>query len=145
MKNRGLFETRFREAMQTLGLKQIQVAGMTGRSKASISQYLSGDQVPSETAQRDIARSLGLPEDYFSRPDDEDRSPAAPCPPRRRGSIRRLSVKEAAGALGIDRVVLSKGLRQGVFPWGYGIKTTERSWKYVINADRFAAIEGVEI
>ena len=144
MKNRGLFEKRFKEAMQTLGLKQAQVAGLTGRSKASISQYLSGDQVPSEATQQEMARALGLQEDYFLRPEKEA-AEAVPCTPRRRGSIRQLSVKEAAAVLGIDRVVLSKGLRQGVFPWGYGIKTTERSWKYVINADRMAAIEGVEI
>lgn len=114
MKNRGLFEKRFKEAIQALGLKQSQVAGLTGRSKASISQYLSGDQVPSEAAQQEMARMLGLREDYFLRPEEEV-AEAVPCAPRRRGSIRRLSVKEAAAVLGIDRVVLSKGLRQGVF------------------------------
>lgn len=43
-----MFEKRLKKAMQDLNLKQSQVAGMTGKSKGSISQYLSGKQVPSE-------------------------------------------------------------------------------------------------
>ena len=138
------FSKKLKQAIHDLGLKQMQVVGLTGKSKASISQYLSGRQVPPAEVQREIAVSLGLAPDYFSKP--------AECPPgagvepvttRRAGAIRRLSVKEAATLLGVDKMTVSKGLQQGVFPWGYGIKTTERSWTYIINADSFSRIEGV--
>ena len=66
-----MFEKKLKKAMQDLNLKQSQVAGMTGKSKGSISQYLSGKQVPSEDVQRDIAVSLGLDADYFTKPDDD--------------------------------------------------------------------------
>ena len=46
--------------------------------------------------------------------------------------------------LGVGEMTVSKGLRQGVFPWGYGIHTTENGWVYIINADAFERIEGVE-
>lgn len=139
-----MFENKLKQAMQDLNLKQSQVAGMTGKSKGSISQYLSGKQVPSDDVQRDIAVSLGLDPDYFSK--SEDDLPLVTYPePKRSGAIRRLTVKEAATLLGVDKMTVSKGLQQGVFPWGYGVKTTEKSWTYIINADSFARIEGVAV
>ncbi len=137
------FDEKLKKAMQDLNLKQSQVAGMTGKSKGSISQYLSGKQVPSEDVQRDIAVSLGLDADYFTKPDDD--LPAVEPAARKSGTIKRLTVKEVATLLGVDKMTVSKGLQQGVFPWGYGIKTTEKSWTYIINADSFFRIEGVAV
>ena len=54
------FSEKLKTAMQELHLNQRQVCGMTGKSKGSVSQYLSGKQIPSEDVQRDIAVSLGL-------------------------------------------------------------------------------------
>ena len=56
--------------MKELNLTQAQMVGLIGKSKASISQYLSDKQVPSEVKQREIAVALGLEEDYFSKLDD---------------------------------------------------------------------------
>ena len=138
-----MFDKKLKQAMQDLNLKQSQVAGMTGKSKGSISQYLSGKQIPSEDAQRDIAVSLGLEADYFSKKEDDLPLVTYPETKKRTGSVRRLTVKEAASLLGVDKMTVSKGLQQGVFPWGYGVKTGEKSWTYIINAESFARIEGV--
>ena len=48
-----LFKDRLKKAMQELNLNQSQVAGMTGKSKASVSQYLSGQQVPPDRCRPD--------------------------------------------------------------------------------------------
>ena len=45
---------------------------MTGKSKGSVSQYLSGKQIPSEDVQSAIATSLGLASDYFTGMDQEE-------------------------------------------------------------------------
>ena len=139
-----MFKDRLKQAMQDLGLNQVQVCAMIGKSKASVSQYLSGKQVPSEDVQATIAISLGLTKDYFTQ---EEIPPIKAVEPvaRRTGSIKRLTVEQAAKLLGVDKMTVSKGLRQGVFPWGYGIKTTDKSWTYIINAESFARIEGVQI
>lgn len=139
-----MFKDRLKQAMQDLGLNQVQVCAMIGKSKASVSQYLSGKQVPSEDVQATIAISLGLTKDYFTQ---EEIPPIKAVEPvaRRMGSIKRLTVEQAAKLLGVDKMTVSKGLRQGVFPWGYGIKTTDKSWTYIINAESFARIEGVQI
>ena len=53
--------------------------------------------------------------------------------------------EEAAVIMGIDKGTIRQGLQQGVFPWGYAVKTSQNRWTYFINAKRFAEIEGVAI
>lgn len=122
-------------------LNQIQVSGLTGKSKGSISQYLSDKQVPPEETQVDIALALGLAEDYFS--DKNDKFSVLPTKEIRNKIIPRLDINEAAKMLGMNHNTVRKGLQQGVFPWGYGIRTSENRWVYFINAKRFAEIEGI--
>ena len=137
------FNARLKEAMQELGLKQSQVVGLTGCSKGSVSQYLSGKNVPPVSKQRDIAVSLGLDPDYF---ESEEPLDVGIAPQKNNdGVIRQLPVTDAAKLLGMNHNTVRKGLQQGVFPWGYAIHTSERRWVYFINAARFAEMEGVEI
>lgn len=138
-----IFSEKLKKAMQELHLNQRQVCGMTGKSKGSISQYLSGKQVPPEKTQSDIAVSLGLAADYFAS--GEGKATAISKETLADGKIRRMLPEEAAACLGIGKDAVRKGLQQGVFPWGYAVKTSECRWVYFINADRFAEIEGVGI
>lgn len=135
------FSERLKEAMQQLGLNQVQVAGLTGKSKGSISQYISGKQTPSADVQRDIAVSLGLAPDFF----EEEEARAVILKPLAAGKIEKLLPEEVAPLLGMDKATVRKGLQQGVFPWGYAVKTSENRWAYFINARRFAEIEGVTV
>lgn len=136
-----MFAKKLREAMQELNLNQTQLSAMTGKCKASISQYLSGTQTPSERVQEEIAISLGLEPDYFQ----SDNSPVALSRKAMKdGVIPRLDVNVAASMLRMNPATVRKGLQQRVFPWGYAIKTSDR-WSYFINARRFALIEGVDI
>ena len=47
-----MFKDRLKKAMKDLHLNQVQVSGMTGRSRASICQYLAGAQVPPDAVQQ---------------------------------------------------------------------------------------------
>ncbi len=138
-----LFNEKLKKAMQELHLNQSQVCGMTGKCKGSISQYLSGKQIPSEEVQRDIAVSLGLAEDYFCR--DSEKVKILPKKERREGIIPRMEIQTAAELLQMNHVTVRKGLQQGVFPWGYAIHTSDNRWVYFINAKRFCEIEGVSM
>ena len=137
------FSEKLKKVMQELHLNQTQVCGMTGKSKGSVSQYLSGKQIPSENVQSDIAVSLGLTPDYFSKADEM--AVVMPKKVLADGKIKRLLPEEVAPLLGMDKRTVRKGLQQGVFPWGYAVKTSENRWSYFINANRFAAIEGVTV
>lgn len=137
------FKEKLEQAMQDLGINQKQLSGMTGIGKSSISQYLSGKNVPTEDRQKKIALSLGLSEGYFS-----DSPPCAAMLAKeaaKKHRVERLLVEDAAKLLGMGVQTVRDGLQQGVFPWGYAIKTSENRWAYFINAARFAEIEMVEL
>lgn len=134
------FSEKLKKAMQQLNINQAQVVGLTGKSKGSISMYLNDKTTPSEKVQSDIAVSLGLAPDYF-----EQETTVVMLPKKTEGEIKRLLPEEAAVLLGMDKGTVRKGLQQGVFPWGYAIKTSENRWVYFINAKRFAEIEGVVV
>lgn len=133
------FSEKLKGAMQQLGINQTKVVSLTGKSKGSISQYLNNKQTPSADVQRDIAVSLGLDPEYFIK--DEPVRVAKALD--HSGAMEKMLPEEAAKLLGVHHSTVRKGLQQGVFPWGYGIQTSENRWTYVINAKRFAEIEGI--
>lgn len=137
------FAEKLKKAMQELGLNQRQVVTLTGKSKGSVSQYLSGKQIPSPDAQSAMAVSLGLDADYFTK--DDERLVILPTSEVRDGKIPRLLPEVAATYLGMDKATVRKGLQQGVFPWGYAVQTSEHRWAYFINARRFAEVEGIAL
>ena len=103
--------------------------------------YLNDKTTPSEKVQSDIAVSLGLAPDYFEQED----APVVTMPKDAEGKIKKMLPEEAAAFLGMDKGTVRKGLQQGVFPWGYAVKTSENRWAYFINAKRFAEIEGITV
>lgn len=133
------FSEKLKKAMQQLGINQAQVVGLTGKSKGSISMYLNDKTVPSEKVQSDIAVSLGLNPDYF-----EQETPTLELAKKTDG-VQTLDVMIAAKLMHMNHNTVRKGLQQGVFPWGYAIKTSENRWVYFINAVRFSEIERVAI
>ena len=137
------FAEKLKKAMQELNLNQRQVVTLTGKSKGSVSQYLSGKQIPSPDAQSAMAVSLGLDADYFTK--DDERLVILPASDVRDGKIPRLLPEVAATYLGMDKATVRKGLQQGVFPWGYAVQTSEHRWAYFINARRFAEVEGIAL
>lgn len=130
------FHEKLKKAMTELHLTQAQVVGMTGCSKAAISQYLSGKNTPSEQKQHDIAEALGLNPDYFEREVEVILK-------KSKDGIETMDVKNAAKMLHMNHNTVRLGLQQGVFPWGYGIHMKSGRWVYFINAKKFAEIEGV--
>lgn len=138
-----VFSEKLKKAMQDLGINQKQLVGITGIGKSSISMYLSGKHIPTEERQKHIAVSLGLDPDYFNQKAFDIASPVKVT--TKGTGVRKLNVKDAATILGMNHNTVRKGLQQGVFPWGYAIKTSKNYWVYFINADRFAEIEKIEI
>ena len=134
------FAEKLKKAMQELNLNQRQVVTMTGKSKGSVSQYLSGKQIPSEDVQSAIATSLGLASDYFTGMDQEELLVMPPIEVKA-GTIPKLDVAKAAKLMGMNHNTVRKGLQQGVFPWGYAVHTSDNRWSYFINARRFYEIE----
>jgi transcriptional regulator with XRE-family HTH domain len=136
------FNEKLKQAMQQLGINQAQLVGMTGIGKSSISQYISGKNVPTEERQKNIAVSLGLDPNYFEQ---EESVAKLMTSTESSDSIPRLDVQIAAKLLGMNHNTVRKGLQQGIFPWGYAVHTSENRWSYFINAARFSDIEKITL
>lgn len=134
------FSEKLKQAMQQLGINQAQVVGMTGIGKSSISQYLSGKNVPTVERQKNIAVSLGLEADYFERDDF-----TVKLLKKNSGGIAQIRTKDVGTLMRMNHKTVEEGLKQGVFPWGYAIKTSDNHHRYFVNAQRFAEIEGVQV
>lgn len=134
------FSEKLKQAMQQLGINQAQVVGLTGIGKSSISQYLSGKNVPTVERQKNIAVSLGLEADYFERDDF-----TVKLLKKNSGGIAQIRTKDVGTLMRMNHKTVEEGLKQGVFPWGYAIKTSDNHHRYFVNAQRFAEIEGVQV
>ena len=133
-----MFDEKLKHAMDDLKINQSKLSALTGIGKSSISQYLSGKNVPTEARQREIAESLGLDPEYFN----QDVTIAVPLDD---SPIKKLLPEHAAKLMGISKDTVRKGLQDGIFPWGYAVQTSSNRWTYFINAKRFAEIERMDL
>lgn len=137
-----MFADMLKKVMTEKNLKQTQLVTLTGCSKAAVSQYLSGKNEPSDSTKRTIATALDLNPEFFSQTENEATSTAAGSDPV---AIRSLGVEDVARILHMNHNTIRKGLQQGVFPWGYAIRTSQNRWVYYINAVKFMETERVAV
>lgn len=131
-----MFADNLKMIMTERGITQADLSKLTGIGRSSISQYLSGKNEPTPERKVIIAEAVGCSVDELDR---------AKVSVPMDATIQRLPVEQAARLMGMNHTTVRKGLKQGRFPWGYAIKTSENHWAYFINARKFAEIEGVRI
>lgn len=132
-----MFADNMRKQMAVHGITQSDLSKITGIGRSSISQYLSGKNEPTTERKSVIAEAIGC------RMADLDATQTTAFQIDTDSKMKRLSVDQAARLLGMNHETVRKGLRQGVFPWGYAIHTSEGRWSYFINAKKFAEVEGL--
>lgn len=129
------FAEKLKSLMKELDLSQSKLSYLTGIGKSSISQYLSGKNEPSKERKKEIARKLGVQEDYF----DTFESAATV----QNDGVFNLPVSLAAKLMGKSKDWVRQGLRDGVFPWGYAVKLT--NWSYFISSVKFTEHTGIKV
>jgi transcriptional regulator with XRE-family HTH domain len=137
------FNEKLKQAMQKSGISQAQLATLTGIGKSSISQYISGKNVPTVERMGVIAEALGI--SISELVEQETGVAKLSVDSENSDAIPKLDVQIAAKLLGMNHNTVRKGLQQGRFPWGYAVHTSENRWSYFINAAKFAEIEKVSI
>jgi len=130
------FNEKLRYLMKETNVTQAQLCRMTGIGKASMSQYLSGRCEPQKDRQRDIAKALGIQEDYFE-------SFLPPSQIEIQKGCMNLPVNIAAKLMGKSPQWVAKGLQDGVFPWGYAVHLKE--WSYFISSVKFEEYTGIKV
>ena len=131
-----MYGNNLKRVMEEKGITPAELSRETGIGRSSLSQYLHGKNVPTETRKAQIAYALGVdPKELEAEVTQVCEIPKIP----------RISVERAAVIMGMSHETVRKGLRQGVFPWGYGILTSDNQWCYFINAKSFAEKEGLSL
>lgn len=129
------FADKLKTLMKELDLTQSELSDLTGISKSSISQYLSGKNEPSDARKKNIALALGVQEDYFKQFE-----PAAMIS---KDACVNVPVPLIAKLMGKSKEWVMQGLRDGVFPWGYAVKLAK--WSYFISSVKFTEFTGIEV
>lgn len=129
------FANQLKNLMRELDLTQSKLSNLTGIGKSSISQYLSGKNEPSMDRKRKIARVLGVQETYFEM--------FEPTVTVQDDEVVNLPVTLAAKLMKKSKEWVMRGLRDGVFPWGYAVKLT--NWSYYISSEKFTEYTGIKI
>lgn len=132
------FADKLKKLMKELDISQSKLSDLTGIGKSSISQYLSGKNEPSKDRKQEIARALGVQDNYF-----EMFEPAATVQHGGVVKVVNLPVTLAAKLMKKSKEWVMQGLRDGVFPWGYAVKLT--NWSYFISSVKFTEYTGIEV
>ena len=95
---------RLQNAMKLANMTQAELAAQTGASRAAISQYLSGKNVPNMDRIKALADATGVTFDYLI---GYGTAPATQAP------LKKISVKEAARCMGKSDQFVRIGLQRG--------------------------------
>lgn len=129
----GVFAERLKEAMTTRKMTQLQLAATVGLGKSSISQYLSGRNIPNTLNLKQIANALDVSVDWLNGKDEE------------MNPIRNLRVADAAKLMGVGCQCIRQGLKNGNLPFGCAVKMSQGRYRYYISPKRFTEFTGIEI
>ena len=135
------FSNKLKQLMSELSLSQTKLSALTGIGKSSISQYLSGKNEPSRERKKEIAKALGVDENYFEIFKDFEIFEADAVVTYDNGV--NLPVKIAARLMHKSKSFIEQGLKDGVFPWGYAVKL--KNWSYFISASKFSEYTGIKV
>lgn len=133
-----MFAKNLKEIMTSKGVSGSMLARETGCSKAAISQYLNGINVPSPERVEAIAAALGVTVEELTT------DPAVKVPDL--AGKTTLTCKEAAALLHKHESYVRIGLQQGRpgFEFGSAVKTSGK-WSYCIYANKFTEVTGIPV
>lgn len=129
------FASKLKDLMNQLDLSQKQLSEMTGIGVSSISQYLNGRNEPYKERKKEIARALGVQEDYFN-----DFLADAQI---QTNEVTNLPVKLVARLMHKSEQWVRQGLMDNRFPWGYAVKMSD--WSFYISSVKFTEYTGIPV
>ncbi len=129
----GVFAERLKEAMVNQRMTQVQLAATVGLGKSSISQYLSGRNVPNSANLKQLAEALDVSADWLNGND------------KKMNAIRNLRVADAAKLMGVGCQCIRQGLKNGNLLFGCAVKMPRGKYRYYISPKRFTEFTGIEL
>lgn len=124
-----MFVQRVKQAMSEQNISQAELVKLTGISKGSISQYLSGRNVPRQKKIIAIANALNVSLEWLVE-----------------GDCQKITVKQAAELMGKSQQFIRVGLQQNALPIGTAIKIGNSSkYTYYISPKKFMEYTGIKL
>ncbi len=138
-----MFAKNLKRIMDEKGMNSATLVQMTGFSKAAISQYINGVNMPSQRRLEVFAEVLDTSiAELTGKPEMGIVPVSVPIPT----GATTLTVRQVARLLHKHESYIHQGLREGRpgFEFGTAVKTSGR-WSYCIYANKFTEITGIPL
>ena len=123
--------------MKQNGINASKLSTLTGIGKSSISQYLSGKNIPSPERVEAIAAAIKCtPDNLFTTAAVTIKATAT--------TDVNMTCHEAAVLMHKHESFVRNGLKQGVFPFGYAVKGRGNRYSYYISSKKFTEFTGIK-
>lgn len=130
------FAERLKRALDGAELTQAELADRSGVTRSSVSQYLSGKNIPGDERIKVFANITGVTVDFLKGNDISLMREPIP--------VKKVTVKAAARCLGKSEQFIRVGLQRGLLPFGNAVPGIGKSWNYYINPAKFRDYVGLE-
>jgi transcriptional regulator with XRE-family HTH domain len=118
------FASRLNQAMLERQVSQTTLAAAIGKGKSSVSQYISGKNVPKLEVQKQIADFLDCTVEWLNSD--------VPVNDHTEKGLKNVSVEQAAKMLGKSEQFVRVALQMGTAPFGFAAKN-KTVWSYHIS------------
>ena len=135
------FAKRLKQVMDEKRMTQVELAAAIGKGKSSVSQYLSGKNIPKEDVQKRIAEVLGCTVDFLNGKVPFDVESTLVKIPNEPYEFKNVSVAEAAKLLGKSEQFVRLALQNGTAPFGFAVKN-KTVFSYHISPKKLAEYIG---
>ncbi|MCE5342640.1 MAG: helix-turn-helix domain-containing protein [Eubacteriales bacterium] len=123
------FAANLKNAMDERRMSQTELSALAGIGKSSISQYLSGKNVPKGTVLEKLAEALETSVGFLLEEADVTDSV--------RGTpMKNVPISLAAAMLGKGEQFVRVSLQRGTAPFGFAVKVTGTRYSYHISAKK---------
>lgn len=129
------FATRLKMVMVEREVSQVELAAAIGKGKSSVSQYLSGKNIPKLNVQEKIAEVLGCTVEYLNEETSTNDFTSS--------GLYKVPVPLAAKMLGKSDQFVRTSLQAGTAPFGFASKTKTK-WSYHISPMKLKDYVGSE-
>ncbi len=127
------FNKKLKNIMESKGINQVALANAIGKSKGSVSQYLSGQHAPNRNTMKRISEFLEVSIEELTSDEevvvDEN--------------LVAISVNNAAKKLNVSPQFVRLALQQGTAPFGFAVKNSR--WSYHISLKKLNEYVGGDI
>ena len=118
------FSKRLKQAMDEREVSQAELAAQIGKGKSSVSQYLSGKNIPKHSVQEQIAQVLDCTVEFLnSQVSESDTS---------HNGLHNIPVADAAKKLNKSEQFIRVALQTGTAPFGFAARNKTK-WSYHIS------------